>query len=306
MPRSSRSVASRRPTSRASSRAASVKPDRTSRGTTRPRSASRATRGATPAATHSADRPTGTSTSRCSGRSRSGRAASSSVPSPPTCSTTRSGATRSPASPTRTSCASGRSPATRGASSSACASRSSSSDVSPRGVTFAPVAERLPGLFTCPSTLILKAWQINGIGSGCRAGRSRSTATTASLQPAGRPRRRRNVPGELEGGFGDGRPERAVVRPDGSSASRATRGATRAATRSADPSNWNLDFSLFKAFPIGAAASSSVRSRPTCSTTRSGPTRSPALTTRPELHAYPGARPQPAAHPARPALRVLR
>ena len=49
-------------------RAASVRPARTSRGTTRASSASRATRGATRAATRSAGRRTGTSTSRCSGR----------------------------------------------------------------------------------------------------------------------------------------------------------------------------------------------------------------------------------------------
>ncbi len=73
---------------------ASARPGLTRSGTTRPRSPSPATRGGTPDATSSADRGTGTSTSRCSGRFRSATTASRSAPSRRTCSTTRSGATR--------------------------------------------------------------------------------------------------------------------------------------------------------------------------------------------------------------------
>ena len=98
---------------------------------------------------------------------------------------------------------------------------------------------------------ILKAWQINGIGSWVSGTPFTVDGDNGLLNQQGG-QQTAQVTGRARGRLRYGRPERAVVRPDASSASRATRGATRAATRSADPSNWNLDFSLFKAFPIGS------------------------------------------------------
>ena len=88
---------------------------------------------------------------------------------------------------------------------------------------------------------------------GCRAGRSRSAATTACCSSrAGR--RRSTSPAT---------PSPASARPVPTSSgmtrrcsrSRATPGATPAGTPSAAPSNYNLDASLFRTVPIGSRRS---------------------------------------------------
>jgi outer membrane receptor protein involved in Fe transport len=97
---------------------------------------------------------------------------------------------------------------------------------------------------------ILKAWQINGIGSWLSGTPFTVGGDNGLLNQQGGTQTA-NVTGELKGGFGEAGPNEAWYDPTqfsqpgnawGNSGRNAFRG----------PSNWNLDFSLFKAFPIGS------------------------------------------------------
>ncbi len=112
--------------------------------------------------------------------------------------------------------------------------------------------------------------RVVGLGYAVHGGRRQRPA-----QPARRHADRQRH-GRTRGRLRRSRSERAVVRPVSRSASRATRGATRAATRSADRRTGTSTSRCSGRSRSATTAWSSVRSRPTCSTTRSGATRSPA------------------------------
>jgi hypothetical protein len=97
--------------------------------------------------------------------------------------------------------------------------------------------------------MLLKAWQINGIGSWVSGTPFTVGGDNSLLQQQGGTQTA-NVTGELEGGFGEAGPNEPWYDPSafsqpgngwGNSGRNAFRG----------PGNWNLDFSLFKAFPVG-------------------------------------------------------
>jgi hypothetical protein len=97
--------------------------------------------------------------------------------------------------------------------------------------------------------LLVKNWQINGIGSWLSGTPFTVGGDNGLLQQQGG-QQTANVTGPLQGGFGDPGPDEQWYDPSqfsqpgnawGNSGRNAFRG----------PSNWNLDFSLFRAFPIG-------------------------------------------------------
>ncbi|MBA2355606.1 MAG: TonB-dependent receptor [Acidobacteria bacterium] len=97
---------------------------------------------------------------------------------------------------------------------------------------------------------LVKNWQINGIGSWLSGTPFSVGGDNGLLQQAGG-FQSANVTGELKGGFGEAGPDEPWYDPSqfsqpgnawGNSGRNAFRG----------PSNWNLDFSLFRAFPIGS------------------------------------------------------
>jgi outer membrane receptor protein involved in Fe transport len=97
--------------------------------------------------------------------------------------------------------------------------------------------------------MLIKNWQINGIGSWLSGTPFTVGGDNGLLQQQGG-QQTANVTGELEGGFGEAGPDERWYDPSqfsqpgnawGNSGRNAFRG----------PSNWNLDFSLFRAFPIG-------------------------------------------------------
>jgi hypothetical protein len=97
--------------------------------------------------------------------------------------------------------------------------------------------------------MLLKSWQINGIGSWLSGTPFTVGGDNGLLQQIGGTQTA-NVTGELEGGFGTAGPNEPWYDPSqfsqpgnawGNSGRNAFRG----------PSNWNLDFSLFKAIPFG-------------------------------------------------------
>ena len=96
---------------------------------------------------------------------------------------------------------------------------------------------------------LVKNWQINGIGSWLSGTPFTVAGDNGLLQQQGG-QQTANVSGELSGGFGEAGPDERWYDPSqfsqpgnawGNSGRNAFRG----------PSNWNLDFSLFRAFPIG-------------------------------------------------------
>jgi hypothetical protein len=97
--------------------------------------------------------------------------------------------------------------------------------------------------------MLIKNWQINGIGSWLSGTPFSVGGDNGVLQQQGG-LQTANVTGELKGGFGEAGPDEQWYDPSqfsqpgnawGNSGRNAFRG----------PSNWNLDFSLFRAFPIG-------------------------------------------------------
>ncbi|WP_162271402.1 TonB-dependent receptor [Luteitalea pratensis] len=97
--------------------------------------------------------------------------------------------------------------------------------------------------------MLLKAWQINGIGSWVSGTPFSVTGDNALLNQQGG-LQTGNVSGELEGNFNEAGPNGPWYDPSqfsqpgnawGNSGRNSFRG----------PSNWNLDFSLFKAIPVG-------------------------------------------------------
>jgi hypothetical protein len=96
---------------------------------------------------------------------------------------------------------------------------------------------------------IVKNWQINGIGSFVSGTPFTVGGDNGLLQQVGGTQTA-NVAGELKGGFGEAGPNEPWYDPSqfsqpgngwGNSGRNAFRG----------PSNWNLDFSLFRAIPVG-------------------------------------------------------
>ncbi|AMY09708.1 Outer membrane receptor for Fe3+-dicitrate [Luteitalea pratensis] len=98
--------------------------------------------------------------------------------------------------------------------------------------------------------MLLKAWQVNGIGSWVSGAPFTVGGDNSLLQQVGGTQTA-NVSGALTGGFGTAGPDEPWYAPSqftynpgnawGDSGRNAFRG----------PANWNLDLSLFKAFPIG-------------------------------------------------------
>ena len=108
-----------------------------------------------------------------------------------------------------------------------------------------PFARESSGVFA----QVIKNWQINGIGSWLSGTPFTVNGDNGLLQQQGGTQTI-NVSGELEGGFGEAGPDEPWYDPSqfsqpgnawGNSGRNAFRG----------PANWNVDFSLFRAFPIG-------------------------------------------------------
>ena len=108
--------------------------------------------------------------------------------------------------------------------------------------------------------MLVKNWQINGIGSWLSGTPFTVGGDNGLLQQQGG-QQTANVTGELAGRLRRGRSRRAVVRPDRSSASRATPGATAAATRSAARRTGTSTSRCSAPSRSAATASSSVPSR---------------------------------------------
>ncbi len=96
---------------------------------------------------------------------------------------------------------------------------------------------------------IVKNWQVNGIGSWLSGTPFTVAGDNGLLQQQGG-QQTANVTGELKGGFGEAGPDERWYDPSqfsqpgnawGNSGRNAFRG----------PSNWNVDLSVFRAFPIG-------------------------------------------------------
>ena len=96
---------------------------------------------------------------------------------------------------------------------------------------------------------ILKAWQVNGIASVVSGTPFTVGGDNGLLQQVGGTQTA-NVTGELQGGFGTAGPNEPWYDPSAfSQPGNAWGNSGRNSFRG--PTNWNLDFSLFKAFPIG-------------------------------------------------------
>jgi len=102
---------------------------------------------------------------------------------------------------------------------------------------------------TSPLAYVVKDWQINGIGSWLSGTPFSVGGDNGLLQQVGG-FQSANVQGEPKGGFGEAGPDERWYDPSlfsqpgnawGNSGRNAFRG----------PGNWNLDFSVFRAFPIG-------------------------------------------------------
>ncbi|HTV02216.1 MAG TPA: TonB-dependent receptor [Luteitalea sp.] len=96
---------------------------------------------------------------------------------------------------------------------------------------------------------VIKNWQVNGIGSWLSGTPFTVGGDNGLLQQQGG-QQTANVTGELKGGFGNAGPDQPWYDPSqfsqpgnawGNSGRNAFRG----------PSNWNVDFSVFRAFPVG-------------------------------------------------------
>jgi hypothetical protein len=96
---------------------------------------------------------------------------------------------------------------------------------------------------------IVKNWQVNGIGSWLSGTPFTVAGDNGLLQQQGG-QQTANVTGELQGGFGEAGPDERWYDPSqfsqpgnawGNSGRNAFRG----------PSNWNVDLSVFRAFPVG-------------------------------------------------------
>ena len=97
--------------------------------------------------------------------------------------------------------------------------------------------------------MLIKNWQINGIGSWLSGTPFSVGGDNGLLQQQGG-LQTANVSGEISGGFGEAGPDDRWYDPSAfSQPGNAWGNSGRNAFRG--PSNWNLDFSLFRAFPIG-------------------------------------------------------
>ena len=97
--------------------------------------------------------------------------------------------------------------------------------------------------------LLVKNWQINGIGSWLSGTPFTVAGDNGLLQQQGG-QQTANVTGEIAGGFGEAGPDEPWYDPTAfSQPGNAWGNSGRNAFRG--PANWNLDFSLFRAFPIG-------------------------------------------------------
>jgi hypothetical protein len=96
---------------------------------------------------------------------------------------------------------------------------------------------------------IVKNWQINGIGSWLSGTPFLVAGDNGLLQQVSG-QQTANVTGEISGGFGEAGPDEPWYDPTAfSQPGNAWGNSGRNAFRG--PSNWNLDFSVFRAFPIG-------------------------------------------------------